>query len=252
MQPASNPILKTPPVQTGPVLPSPITQGQYKYRLNTFKVSSLRELQPLQIKPTDMTISDFYKSHGKKCLTHFSLHLVNTVSILQTGNLAPYESYNNQKAGAACHGNSQYVYFWGNNFEQSPESINYHSNSYFSVADKEWGSLDKVTFVHDLSVLDRQPFYTGSMYGQRTKKSFSTVPSVQTGNLLSAQVLSNEILVKGKVSNDSLMAIWVHKYMKDYFLEKFKQEGFEKIHDLPLADFINPEIPYPVKLWQQA
>ena len=198
-----------------------------------------------------MNIADFYRHHGYKSLKHHCIHWENAVSILKTGNLAPYGSYQNQLPGCGSHGNPSFVYFRATSLEQSPDSIQFHScrgGSNGKDGGKEWGDLNQISFIHDLSVLDCQPFYTGSMYGEPTADTFSTVFFRPYDNPLTATITHREILVLGKVSNRSLTAIWVHHSRRDEFLARFRQSGVETIDGLPLAEFINPDKPLPSRL----
>ncbi len=216
-----------------------------------FKVSGAPAERWLEAKPPDRSIADFYRHHGYKSLLHRCIHWKNAVSILKTGNLAPFGSYQDQLPGFAGHADPTFVYFRATRLEQSPDSIQCHSCRWGSDGrenGKEWGDLNQITFIHDLAVLDCQPFYTGSRYGEPTADTFSTVFFRPFANPLTTKVTHREILVQGKVSNRSLMAIWVHHSRRDEFLTRFKQAGVDTVDGLPLAEFVNPEKPLPSRL----
>lgn len=205
-----------------------------------WEVSNISNVESLIIKPENMKISDFYKAHGMKCLVHYTCHFQNAVSILKTGNLAPYGSYQDQIAGVGHRADQKYVYFWPEHYENSPKSVQFHSSRYSVRDGVVSGSLNRISFVFDLNILDKYPFYTGSMHGILAKNSFSTDPDVKTGNPLSNSVLATEVLIRGKVSTESLVAIWIHESKKEYFLGEFKKHGIEKINGQLLSILINP------------
>ena len=216
--------------------------------LNQFAVSIDQARQQLNTKPTDMSIADFYRQHGYKTLVHRCVRWKNAVSILKTGNLAPYGSYKGQLPGMFTWADKAFVYFDASRRQQSsPESLIHH-NFYVPRDEAEDGEDVVISFVHDLSVLDNYPFYTGSSFGEPTPDTFSTVPSVPCTSPLTAKATGAEILVMPKVSNHSLTAIWVPTHRRAEFIARFRQAGIDTIDGLPLADFINPFRPLPSRL----
>ena len=213
--------------------------------LKQFKVADAPPQQKLKVKPANMSIADFYRHHGYKTLVHRCIHWQNAVSILKTGELAPMGSYKNQLPGLSCDdGKDSFVYFNANRREQSWDSPLAHSCGIH----RGEGDLEMVTFVHDLSVLDSYPMFTGSRYGNFTPESFSTVCFLPLPGPLTKKATFREILVLKSVSNRSLTAIWVHPSRRDEFLARFKQAGVDTVDGLPLADFINPDKPLPSRL----
>ena len=191
-------------------------------------------------KPADMSIADFYRCHGYKTLVHRCVIWQNAVSILKTGNLAPFGSYKDQLPGFGGCADENFVYFRASTREQTSDSKSDHS--IFT------GDCEQITFVHDLSVLDNYPMYTGSRYGNPTPETFSTVSSLPLRRPLTAKVTYREILVQHKISNRSLTAIWVYPSRREEFLARFMQAGIDTVDGLPLADFINPDKPLPGRL----
>ena len=216
--------------------------------LNQFAVSVDQARQQLNTKPTDMSIADFYRQHGYKTLVHRCVRWKNSVSILKTGNLAPYGSSKGQLRGMFDWGDKAFVYFDACRGQQTPSFALVHDNWHVSDDDAEYGEDVAVSFVYDLSVLDNYPFYTGSSFGEPTPDTFSTVPSVPCTSPLTAKATGAEILVMPKVSNHSLTAIWVPTDRRAEFIARFKLAGIDTIDGLPLADFINPVRPLPSRL----
>ena len=213
--------------------------------LKQFKVADAPALQKLNVKPANMSIADFYRHHGYNTLVHRCIHWQNAVSILKTGELAPLGSYKNQLTGLSCdEDKDSFVYFRADSREQPGDSPLTHSCGVHCGE----GDLEQVTFVHDLSVLDSYPMFTGSRYGNPTPDSFSTVFFLPYPCPLTEKVTYREILVLNRVSNRSLTAIWVHPSRRDEFLAKFEQAGVDTVDGLPLADFINPDKPLPSRL----
>ena len=78
------------------------------------------------------------------------------------------------------------------------------------------------------------------MYGIPTGDSFSTDPNFQSNNPLAKSMISSEVLINGKVSNDSLISVWVHVSRKEGFLEELKKQGVEMINCQNLDKIVNP------------
>ena len=231
------------PASPRPTAAAPSSPGTG--HLKQFKVADASAQQQLDVKPANMSIADFYRHHGYNTLVHRCIHWQNAVSILKTGELAPLGSYKNQLTGMSCdEDKDSFVYFRADRREQSGDSPMAHSCG----VHRGEGDLEQITFVHDLSVLDSYPMYTGSRYGNPTPDSFSTVFFLPFPCPLTKKVTYREILVLKRVSNHSLTAIWVHPSRRDEFLAKFKQAGVDTVDGLPLADFINPDKPLPSRL----
>ena len=226
---------------------APALPAQNTGNLKQYEVCAPEAEQDLYVKPADMSIADFYRHHGYKTLVHRCIHWKNAVSILKTGNLAPYGSYKGQLSGMLRRADKAFVYFYPSRNEQSPHPEVDDSKWYIDDDDDEDDDL-VISFVHDLSVLDNYPFYTGSDFGKPVPDTFSTVPSLPCTSPLTVKVTSSEILAMSKIPNRSLTAIWVPTARRRQFIAKLRQAGIDTVDGLPLVDFINPDKPLPSRL----
>lgn len=189
--------------------------------------------------------SHIVKSHGYKCLTHCT-QKEKVLSILKSGYLFTGDKVPYPPTGCGLGANrSEELFFDISKKRESPDSIQFHSIYTYGTLENggEFGDLEAITLIFQLSVLDNTKFHissSGWKYGAFDIASDYryNMPKDRLISLMQ-QDTCGEVVLYESVSIDHLIGIWVHPTKKIQAIDYFKQNHITSVNNILIEDFLN-------------
>lgn len=192
------------------------------------------------VQPKTQVVSSIFKKHGFSFLKHATTKK-NLPSILKTG----YLLKSSQHTGIRGTSFKDQVFFDATQFTETPDSIEWHAESYACDKDYVYGDLAKITLIFDLVILDNTVHHVataGWHYGVFNaldqQDYLCAMDTTKLDAILENRSECGEVVVYKDVSLKNLVSIWVHPHKRDETIDYLKSNRIKSINGIPVEQFV--------------